>query len=252
VANTGKQNVVRFTADGALAEALGQKGDAVGNFRIPRGLWLSPGGLLWVTDSEQQRVTIYDTASKEALATVGTSGTSEGQFSFAAGVRGLPGGAVVVADPGNKRLQFLTFCQPSCPEGAQCGGDGCGGSCGICAGQDASCEQGQCAGPVLGGTGCVAATEETPTCGGCDCEECACAADPFCCETAWDGVCVQICSEVCGAVCPVPQAPAGLKVSVTRTWPLGNSPTQLGVGPNGALWVVDNIDSKVYGLKIDE
>jgi len=40
-------------------------------------------------------------------------------------------------------------CEPNCA-GKECGGDGCGGSCGTCAG-DETCQSGQCVG---GGTGC--------------------------------------------------------------------------------------------------
>jgi hypothetical protein len=79
-------------------------------------------------------------------------------------------------------------CTPDC-EGKQCGSDGCGGQCGECAGQ---CVEGLChAGP-----GCEEG--EGPGCGGCACEACVCEMDSFCCETAWDGICVGECIADCG------------------------------------------------------
>lgn len=83
-------------------------------------------------------------------------------------------------------------CTPDCA-GALCGSDGCGGSCGECAGE---CVAGLChAGP-----GCEVA--DIPTCDGCSCEECVCAADDFCCNTAWDSLCVDRCIAECGG-CPI-------------------------------------------------
>jgi len=41
-------------------------------------------------------------------------------------------------------------------------------------------------------------TKETPGCPGCACEACVCKADKFCCENAWDGLCVDQCTADCG------------------------------------------------------
>ncbi len=86
-------------------------------------------------------------------------------------------------------------CLPNCTN-AECGPDGCFGSCGECTGI-AECYEGQC----FANDGC------TPTylkgCGGCICEECVCGADSWCCEVAWDEACVNRCDvecEGCGLV----------------------------------------------------
>ncbi len=82
-------------------------------------------------------------------------------------------------------------CTPAC-EGKQCGPDGCGGSCGEC-GADQECNaKGQC----FGGPGCE--TQWWPGCGGCKCEKCVCAMDPYCCWSAWDEMCVEECVNECG------------------------------------------------------
>ncbi len=83
-------------------------------------------------------------------------------------------------------------CEPDCA-GKQCGNDGCGGSCGQC-GAGLNCQNNICVeGP---GAGCE--PSDTPGCGGCPCEECVCGMDPYCCESAWDGICVGECADQCG------------------------------------------------------
>ncbi|MFH1531886.1 MAG: Ig-like domain-containing protein, partial [Pseudomonadota bacterium] len=85
-------------------------------------------------------------------------------------------------------------CAPDCT-GRDCGPDGCGGSCGACP-EGEACYDGGCH-PEQG---CTAGT--TPGCDGCLCEACVCALDSYCCETAWDGICVQECVEGCGGCGP--------------------------------------------------
>jgi MYXO-CTERM domain-containing protein len=87
-------------------------------------------------------------------------------------------------DNGGQMYTFTTLaCDPSCA-GKQCGSDGCGGDCGHCAaGSTCNSTNGHCECP----------TSSTPGCGGCPCEAAVCAADPFCCNVAWDGDCAAKC-----------------------------------------------------------
>ena len=87
-------------------------------------------------------------------------------------------------------------CVPSCA-GKQCGNDGCGGSCGEC-GAGLTCKDYVCV--ESQGGGCE--PTNTPGCGGCPCEECVCDMDFYCCETAWDNICVDECAQCggCGGV----------------------------------------------------
>jgi hypothetical protein len=96
----------------------------------------------------------------------------------------------------NQQGQCVTGpCQPVC-QGKQCGPDGCNGSCGVCTGGKACNAQGQCV--ASGVDGCSALT--TPGCAGCECEECVCGADDYCCSTKWDASCVNLCKQ-CGGGC---------------------------------------------------
>ena len=80
-------------------------------------------------------------------------------------------------------------CAPDC-DGKACGPDGCGGACGACEAPE-SCMLWECLSP-----GCVEG--DGGGCDGCPCEACVCALDPYCCETKWDGACVQLCVADCG------------------------------------------------------
>jgi len=88
-------------------------------------------------------------------------------------------------------------CEPSCPEGKwACGSDGCGGSCGVCPEGFWCTDLKQCA----YGYGC----EETKVhgCPACECEDCVCGMDPYCCTSAWDWKCTYYCEFECGGCVP--------------------------------------------------
>jgi hypothetical protein len=97
---------------------------------------------------------------------------------------------------------FDTCCTPSCTKETNCMDDGCGGLCNLCA-EGFECLAGKCGKPVTG-PGCEPSYE--PTCGGCECEACVCAMDSYCCNTAWDGICVGECTGQCGG-CKVADLP---------------------------------------------
>ena len=87
-------------------------------------------------------------------------------------------------------------CKPECL-GKECGPDGCGGICGKCGPEEICYEEiGYCA---KQSDGCE--PSEIPGCGGCLCEDCVCGMDPFCCEVAWDGICVDLCYQCGGCGC---------------------------------------------------
>ncbi len=122
-------------------------------------------------------------------------------------------------------------CGTECPcpvdcKNRECGGDGCGGSCGECElgfdCRDGKCEFCTCEGKQCGDDGCgtpcavtpegwacnddgiivnvleQCVAKEEPGCKNCECEDCVCAIDAFCCEHAWDALCVGFCEDECG------------------------------------------------------
>jgi len=132
------------------------------------------------------------------------------------------GGQCGVCKPGYEceNGKCLYICKPQCV-GKECGPDGCGDSCGFCAPTFECTDFGQCVPAAICGDGiceiedgedcgncpgdcgnCSNGCEPTPFpgCGGCKCEECVCALDGYCCQVAWDDICVQECHE-CGGCC---------------------------------------------------
>jgi DNA-binding beta-propeller fold protein YncE len=251
VANTNADTVVRLRLDDSIDKTLGGTGDSPGKLRIPRGIAVA-GGLVYVSDSEVDRVTVYDVETEEHVILFGEEGSEMGQLLFPAGIALLPTGYIAVADPGNGRIQFFLSCTPVCGEGQECGDNGCGGLCGDCAGAGAACEGGQCTGDTLGGDGCIPKGEGETGCGGCGCEACVCAADAFCCETAWDELCVGVCVNDCGATCPFGEPELAPTVSAAKELADFASPTELFLTPGGVLWVVDNVTSTVRWLTVED
>lgn len=77
----------------------------------------------------------------------------------------------------------------SCGDGtcdADEGCDDCPSDCGVC-------DPGDCCTP-----------RDTPGCGAPGIQACVCEADPFCCATAWDSLCVIGAKDTCGATCDAP------------------------------------------------
>ncbi len=132
---------------------------------------------------------------------------------------------------GDNKCDFATESSTTCPNDcvptAKCGDGVCLGSpsssgetcetcaqdCGVCAGAGPTCGDGKCTDGVEQCATCpqdcgvcdkVCGPQKIPGCGGCSCEKDVCAEDPYCCETAWDGQCVDECSfSDTPAKCPV-------------------------------------------------
>jgi hypothetical protein len=134
--------------------------------------------------------------------TTGKNGTCSGALCNAgAGWDGPTG----IGSPNGTNLGGGTTCTPQCT-GKECGDDGCGGSCGTC-GTGQTCGGGTCTGGGSGGSGggtcdhpiCSTGTELDGSCDPCATE--VCAADSYCCATAWDSICVGEVTSVCHESC---------------------------------------------------
>ena len=99
VADTWNGRVQAYTTTGEFkASAAGVYG--------PRGVAAAPDGRVYVTDTGNHRVVVYDAALKH-LADIGTKGTGRDQFDSPVGIAVSPSGAIYVADVGNRRVQLL-------------------------------------------------------------------------------------------------------------------------------------------------
>ena len=112
VSDSGNNRIQQFsTADGSFVAAFGSQGSAVGQFNTPKGLTFDSSGILYITDSGNNRIVLAQFTG--VIGVTGTSGTDLGQFSgpvnISVGKRG-----VYVADTGNGRIQKFDS-----PAGAQ-------------------------------------------------------------------------------------------------------------------------------------
>lgn len=79
--------------------------------------------------------------------------------------------------------------------------------------ENTACLEGSCTGDAIANCvpGCGASPN--PGCDGCECEDCVCAIDSFCCDTQWDESCVTLCTDDCGMGCGPVEASAGCSTS---------------------------------------
>jgi len=115
VADTWNHRVQKFSAEGEFLFAWGtygeyQVGDVNGQgaFFGPRGLALGPEGHLFVTDTGNKRVQVFNRQG-EFLWEFGGQGSEPGQFDEPVGIAVSAEGKVYVADTWNRRVQVLTL-----------------------------------------------------------------------------------------------------------------------------------------------
>jgi DNA-binding beta-propeller fold protein YncE len=56
----GNARVHKFSPDGELLKSWGEPGDGPGQFHVPHGIAVSPDGLVWVADRENDRIQRFD------------------------------------------------------------------------------------------------------------------------------------------------------------------------------------------------
>jgi len=139
----GDPRVLKFDKNGKFITSWGGKGKGPGQFDVAHGIAIDAGGLLWVTDRENQRIEIFDANGKfvrevkyaglpcsldigkqyiymvngfagqllrldlkgNVLAATGKSGTGVGEFGEAHVVAVSPRGEIYVADSVNAKVQ---------------------------------------------------------------------------------------------------------------------------------------------------
>ncbi|MGM0576053.1 MAG: hypothetical protein ACQEXJ_10025 [Myxococcota bacterium] len=119
------------------------------------------------------------------------------------------------------------FCGADCPEPV-CGDGACtpGETCDGCPGDCGACPPAPCC-EAHGYLGC-----DDPAV-----EACVCDADAYCCDTAWDSICVGIASDTCEAGCQGTAPCAALEIVALDAWAqaLPDAAVSLGGEPSGAV-----------------
>jgi YYY domain-containing protein len=101
VADTWNGRIESFTLAG---QRKAEAGD--GNLYGPRGVAVTPDGRVWVCDTGNHRVIVYD-AELEQTATFGKKGSGKDELDAPVGIASGSGGRIFVADSANRRIQIL-------------------------------------------------------------------------------------------------------------------------------------------------
>ncbi len=99
VADTWNGRVESFTQDGAWKATARE-------LYGPRGIAAAPDGSVWVTDTGNHRLVVYD-ADLSNPRRIGRKGSGTLEFDSPVGIASGPDGRIAVCDTGNRRLQIL-------------------------------------------------------------------------------------------------------------------------------------------------
>lgn len=108
VADTFNNRIVKRALDGAV-NSWGEYGSGEGQFDQPRGVAVA-GGYVYVADTGNDRVQVFNAADGAYVTQFGGSGSAEGRLKYPMGVSALSVGdrtLVYVADTGNHRVQVF-------------------------------------------------------------------------------------------------------------------------------------------------
>ena len=109
VADTNNDRVVSLNpATGAWLGVLAiTKGTAPGRVSKPTGIAISSAGMIWIADTGNNRIEMFNPDGTFANEMVGSYGTSNTQFNAPQGIAIGPDGLLYVADTSNNRVQVF-------------------------------------------------------------------------------------------------------------------------------------------------
>jgi len=87
---------------------FGQKGDAAGDFALPRDVAIDSAGHIYVLDNQFENVQIFDRAGQLLMA-FGGSGDGPGEFSLPSGITIDDRDRIWIADSYNRRVQVFQY-----------------------------------------------------------------------------------------------------------------------------------------------
>ena len=106
VSDSGDHSVKLFDRQGNFLYKFGKLGNADGEFKRPRCLFMNKAGHLMVCEEQNHRIQVFDLSGK-FVAKFGTKGSRVGEFNQPVSVAVLSDGKIVVSDNGNSRIQIF-------------------------------------------------------------------------------------------------------------------------------------------------
>ena len=106
VSGRGDHSVKLFDRKGNVLYKFGKKGNADGEFNVPRCLSMDKAGHLLVCDKGNHRIQVFDLSGK-FVAKLGTKGIGMGEFNIPLSVAVLSDGKIIVIDFLNHRVQLF-------------------------------------------------------------------------------------------------------------------------------------------------
>ncbi|MDQ2786405.1 MAG: glycosyltransferase family 39 protein [Chloroflexota bacterium] len=117
VADTWNHRIAAFTSDGKPLRQWGSFFNGQENpgalpqhtsgFYGPRGIAIAPNGLLYITDTGNSRILVFDKTGA-FVRTFGSFGTGDGQMDNPVGIAARADGTIAVADTNNARVLLFT------------------------------------------------------------------------------------------------------------------------------------------------
>ena len=100
--------VIQFTPDGRHLASFGSRGEAVGQFAEPRGITVTPDGLVAVSDTLNNRIQVLDPEG-HFIRKFGCFGSGRCQFQRPAGLAYRDNAELYIADQYNNRIQIWSL-----------------------------------------------------------------------------------------------------------------------------------------------
>lgn len=114
VADSMNFRVQMLGSEGDARVAIGSKGDAAGDFSLPRDVAFDSAGRLYVLDSQFENVQVFD-ADGQLLLAFGEGGAGPGEFSVPSGITIDDHNRIWIADSYNRRVQVFELLSEPTP-----------------------------------------------------------------------------------------------------------------------------------------